>query len=114
MKAKAPMTRATAAAIVTAFCPEVNSEENRFRPSRARVNSVLGTRAMSELHVHDVGEGGDSFVHQGHRDLSLQRGLGGVDHGVGHAALTGRRLSLGRRSRGLTLLDLFDGVGDRA
>ena len=48
MKAKAPTTTATAAATVTAFWPDVNSEAKRFTPSRARVNSVLGTMAISE------------------------------------------------------------------
>src|SRR5580700_11039760 len=104
MKAKAPTTTATAAATVTAFCPDVNSEAKRFIPSRARLNSVLGTRAISELHVHDVGEGGHALVDQGHRDLGVERRLGGVDHGVGHTALSGRRLRLGRGRRVLGLL----------
>src|SRR5580698_5691464 len=110
MKAKAPTTMATAAATVTAFCPVVNSEAKRFNPSRARLNSVLGTRAISELHVHDVGEGGNALVHEGHRDLRIERRLGGVDHGIGDAALAGGGLRLSRGGRVLALLDLVEGV----
>src|ERR1700690_945757 len=99
MKAKAPTTTAMAAATVTAFCPDVNSEANRFNPSRARVISLLGTRAISDLHVHDVGERGHALVDERHRDLRVEGRLRGLDHGVGHTALSGRRLRLRRRRR---------------
>src|SRR5579871_6849239 len=100
------------AAMVTAFWPGVKPLENCWAWDRARSTTLEGTSAMSERHVHDLGERVDRLV--GHRggDLRGEGGLRRGDQGVGDVALTGG--GLGRLGGGsaLDLLDLVDGVAD--
>src|SRR5579859_5664232 len=103
---------AMTAAMVTAFWPGVKPLANCWAWVRARSTMLVGTRAISERHVHDLGERVDRLV--GHRrgDLRGQRGLRRSDQGVGDVALAGGGLSRLGGGSGLDLLDLVDGVAD--